>query len=63
MPNESVKERRVDAYLQPCNDTFLRKYAKIHEISNSRAVNEAVKALRACQPPDQLERILSKNNY
>lgn len=48
----------VKGYLKPCNKSFIVKYAEINGISKSQAVNEAVKALKACQPPDILQRIL-----
>lgn len=48
----------VKGYLKPCNKSFITKYAEINGISKSQAVNDAVKALKACQPPDTLQRIL-----
>lgn len=60
MPNESVKNRHVHAYLTPCNISFLKKFAEANGVTKSNAVNEAVKALKACQPPQELDRILSK---
>lgn len=63
MPNEYVKERRVHAYLKPCNDVFFKKYIAEMEIGKSRGINEAVKALKACLPPEDLKKIMSRNNY
>ena len=58
MAKETMNERRVTAYLKPCDNRFITAYAKVNEISESKAVNEAVKALKACQPPEVLQRIL-----
>ena len=60
MAKSTSHERRVQGYLKPCNDTFIRKYVEVHRVSESQAVNEAVKALKACQPPEILQRILNK---
>lgn len=53
-------ERGVKSYLKPSNHIFITKYAEVNEISKSAAVNEAVKALKSCQPPETLQRILNK---
>jgi len=58
MAKESMKDRTVTGYLKPCNNTFIKGYAKINNISESKAVNEAAQALKACQPPEILQRIL-----
>lgn len=61
--SKDTQQRRVVGYLKPSNQTFFTKYASVNEISESKAVNEAVKALKACQPPEVLERILNSKNY
>jgi len=63
MPNESVKERRIDAYLRPCNDIFFKKYIAHMEIGKSQGMNDAVKALKACFPPEELKKIMNRNSY
>lgn len=63
MPNPSVKDRSVHAYLKPCNDIFFKKYIAEMEIGKSRAINEAVKALKACLPPEDLKKIMNRNSY
>jgi len=60
MAKESMKERTVTAYLKPSNNAFIKSYAAVQGISESRAMNEAAKALKACQPPETLQRILQK---
>lgn len=42
----SSHERKVDGYLKPSNFSFLNNYAEVNKISQSKAVNEAVKALK-----------------
>lgn len=61
MAKESMKERTVTAYLKPCNNSFIKGYAAVQGISESAAVNEAAKALKACQTPDILAKILNKH--
>jgi hypothetical protein len=63
MPNESVKDRRVDAYLTPCNNTFFQRYVERNDVSNSKAVNEAIEALKKTLSPSELKIIMTKNNY
>lgn len=63
MPNESVKDRRVDAYLTPCNNIFFQKYVERNEVSKSKAINEAVEVLKKSLPPSELKIIMGKNNY
>ena len=58
MSKESMKERTVTGYLKPCNNTFIKGYAQINGISESAAVNDAARALKACQPPEVLSKIL-----
>lgn len=61
--SDKKTERMVKGYLKPCNHNFIVKYAEVNGISKSQAINEAAKALKACQPPDILQRILSKNTF
>lgn len=39
-------ERRVQSYLKPVNHNFITQFVKNNEISESKAINEAVNALR-----------------
>lgn len=57
---KETQERRVVGYLKPCNETFIKGYAEVQGISNSAALNDAAKALKACQPPEILAKILNK---
>ena len=57
---KDTQDRREVGYLKPCNSIFIRRYAVVQGISKSQALNEAAKALKACQPPEVLERILNK---
>lgn len=50
----------VKGYLKPSNKVFIEKYAAVHGISKSAAMNDATRALKACQPPEILSKILSK---
>jgi len=63
MPNESVKDRRVDAYLTPCNKVFFSRYVERNEVSKSKAVNDAIEVLKKSLPPAELKIIMSKGNY
>lgn len=62
------KERQVTGYLRPPLHNFITKYSEVYGISESAAVNQAVKALQDTIPKDIKERIVrgvpaSKNGY
>ncbi len=62
----SSNQRAIKGYLKPCLHIFITKYSKLYEISESKAVNQAVKALQDTIPKDIKERIMktvSKNSY
>lgn len=61
MAKESMKERTVTGYLKPCDTVFIKGYASVQGITESKAVGEAVRALKACQPPEILQKINSVN--
>ena len=58
-------ERKVQGYLKPCLHKFIVGYAETYEMSESKAINQAVKALQDAIPKDIRERIVrgSKNSY
>lgn len=58
--SKETQERRVVGYLKPSNNVFIKGYAEVQGISESAAINEAAKALKACQPPEVLAKILNK---
>ena len=51
-------ERKVQAYLKPCQHTFIVKYSELYGMSESQAVNQAVKALQDTLPKDIKDRIV-----
>lgn len=58
MDKESKKQREITGYLKPSNVSFIKGYIEVQRISKSAAVNDAIKALKACQPPEVLQKIL-----
>jgi hypothetical protein len=54
----SSTERKVQGYLKPCRHTFIVKYAELYGMSESQAVNQAVKALQDTLPKDIKDRII-----
>ena len=60
-------ERRITGYLKPCLHTFILKYSEVYGMSESQAINQAVKALQDTIPKDIKDRIVkstySKNSY
>jgi ribosomal protein S20 len=52
------QNRKIVGYLKPQNHTFIKKYAGLYEISESQAVNHAVKSLQDTIPKDIKERII-----
>lgn len=57
------QERRVVGYLRPAHMEFIKGYVEVNGISESKAIAEAVAALKKCQPPEQLAKIVNKNKY
>ena len=62
MASSSI-ERRIQGYLKPCHHSFITKYAEVYKITESQAVNQAVKALQDSLPKEIKERIVRGNNY
>ena len=60
-------QRQVKGYLKPSLHTFITNYAEAYEMSESKAINQAVKALQDAIPKEIKERIAqrpgSKNSY
>ena len=62
----SSHERAVKGYLKPSMHNFIKKYADTYEMSESAALNQAVKALHDTIPKEIRERIVrqpNKNSY
>ena len=63
----SSHERQIKGYLKPSQHSFMQKYISLYEMSESQAVNQAVKALQESMPKEIRERIMtstkSKNSY
>lgn len=63
----SSSERRIVSYLKPHRHVFIEKYAALYEISESQAINHAVKTLQETMPPEIKDRIMkfdkSKHSY
>jgi hypothetical protein len=62
----SSTERKVQGYLKPVLHKFIMQYSQVYEVSESQAVNQAVKALHDTIPADIRERIMkagTKNGY
>lgn len=62
----SSTDRKVQGYLKPALHNFILRYSEAYEMSESKAVNQAVKALQDAIPKDIRESIMrpkSKNSY
>ena len=61
----SSHERQVKGYLKPSQHNFIQKYIQVYEMSESQAINQAVKALQDTIPKAIVEKILrgSNNGY
>lgn len=63
----SSHERSVKGYLKPSQHSFFTKYVEVYGMTESQAVNQAVKALQDALPKDIRERIVrtqvSKGSY
>lgn len=62
MSNSKIHKNRIDGYLRPSNFSFIKGYAKHHDISKSQAMDAAAAALKKCTPPEQIAQILAKAN-
>lgn len=58
-------ERQVKGYLKPSQHNFIVKYSEVYGMSESQAINQAVKALQDTIPKAIVEQIMrgSKNSY
>jgi hypothetical protein len=60
----SSTERKVQGYLKPCSHIFFVKYVELYGMTESQAVNQAVKALQDTLPKEIKDRIVKgKNSY
>lgn len=59
----SSHERQVKGYLKPCLHKFITNYAEAYEMSESKAINQAVKALQDTIPKEIKDRFFKKNSY
>ena len=62
----SSHARQIKGYLKPSQHHFIQKYIKVYEMSESQAINQAVKALQDSMPKEIRDRIMiagSKNSY
>lgn len=55
----SSHERQIKGYLKPSQHSFIQKYINLYDMSESEAVNQAVKALQESMPKEIKERIMS----
>ena len=53
-------ERKVQGYLKPCQHQFIQRYIEVYEMSESQAINQAVKALQDALPKEIKERIMCR---
>ena len=63
----SSHDRVVKGYLKPILHKFITKYSEVYEVSESQAINQAVKALHDTMPKEIRDRIMCssqpKNGY
>lgn len=62
----SSHQRVVTGYLKPTQHSFIKKYIDVCQVSESQAINQAVKALQDAIPKEIKDRMIaraSENNY
>lgn len=59
-------DRKVQGYLKPQQHSFIKKYSEVYNMSESQAINQAIRCLQDTMPKEIRERIMSaksKNSY
>ena len=52
-------QRKVQGYLKPSQHNFIKKYSEVYNMSESQAINQAVRCLQDTTPKDIRDRIMS----